>query len=337
MPAAPPSSSRVTSFFDGVDPAYDSSVAAEHDLGFKAHTNLRPERKEVKKPADWIMSKAIKDLQIGVARKRLRYQNYELHKMEAANHAIYLIRGGAWAGHAQAKKLAEITKASNDAMAEAGDAAYTSGKASNQSFRQRRVAIITARKEARVSTRGDLAALTDAVNELFTPTKDHKPFANPVPKETGGTYNAMELRKWCARTTRIVMLVAEMYVKANPGGEFEDKFADTALVTERLHVEIHKLRNHIKKLKAPAKQQPQPQPVPVYLPPMPIPGYAPMPVPGYGYPGYQQPTHHHHKPNHAAWTTPVEPTVVVHHGARPRRAPKAPAPSHIPQSDAGGG
>jgi hypothetical protein len=58
-----------------------------------------------------------------------------------------------------------------------------------------------------------------------------------VPVETAGTYNAKELRKWCARTTRVAMMVAEHYVNTHLdlGDEHIREFHETAVHTEKLH------------------------------------------------------------------------------------------------------
>lgn len=280
------------------------------------------------------MKKNLSNLTVPQARQRLRYENAILHTKEAANHKLYIEEGSDWDGHAQGKELAVITDHVTKMMREAGEAAYHASKKAGEPFRKRRIAIITARNEAQIVTRSNLKVLTDTITEMFKPTAHRKGFPNPIPEEKDGAYQAKALRKWCARTTRVAMLVAEQYAAEHldEGGDIKH-FHSVAKETEEIHDTVHKLRKHIQKLKAkkPVPPPQVPQPVwPAYYPP---PGYAPWPQ--VAPPGHH--AHHHHKPNHAAWTTPVEPSVVVHHGARPRRAPKAPAPSHTPQFDAGGG
>lgn len=236
------------------------------------------------------MAKAITALTVPQTRQRLRYENAILHKLEAANHALYLEYGQSWSGHAHGVELDQITEHVRAAMDEAGEAAYNAGKAAGVKFRKRRIAIITARNDARVATRHDLKELTEKITAMFRPTEHHKLFPNPIPEPKEGTYNAKALRKWCARTTRVAMLVAEQYVNAkyDEGGEHIKEFHRVSKETEKIHEIVHNLREHIRILKTTA-------PPPVYQ-------YAPQPTPPPNYPywGYApgpMPFHHKHNPH----------------------------------------
>jgi hypothetical protein len=252
------------------------------------------------------MGKDVSTLTIHQARERLRYENGILHEAEAANHKLYIDKGRNWSGHAQGLELAAITDHVNGVMEEAGELAYNAGKAAGDKFRKRRIAIITARNDARVATRSNLKELTDTITEMFTPTPRRELFTNVIPEEKDGTYNAKALRKWCARTTRVAMLVAEQYVNANleSGGEHIKDFHRVAASTEGMHDTIHKLRMHIQILK-------NTTPPPVYPPQPPPPGWPYYPPPGY--PVYTPHAHHHHQP--------PQPPAQRHGKRHPARTP----------------
>lgn len=253
------------------------------------------------------MTKDISALTIHQSRERLRYENGILHESEAANHELYLQHGLNWSGHAQGLELAEITERVDAVMKEAGDNAYTAGKAAGEKFRKRKIEIITARDNARVTVRHDLKELTDTITKLFHPTEHRKVFPNPIPESTDGTYNAKALRKWCARTTRVAMLVAEQYVDTHieVGGESIQHFHRVAKQTEQIHDTVNKLRKHIEKLKSKA-----PPPVYQYAP-------QPMPPPNYPYWGYAPgPMPFHHKHNHHHPQPPPPQPAAQRHGKR---------------------
>ncbi len=209
------------------------------------------------------MKKDITALTVPQTRQRLRYENAILHKLEAANHALYLEHGQDWSGHKQGVELDQITEHVRTVMDKAGEDAYNAGKAADVKFRKRRIAIITARNDARVTVaaRHDLKELTEKITAMFRPTDHHKLFPNPIPEPKEGTYNAKTLRKWCARTTRVAMLVAEQYVNAkyDEGGEHIKEFHRVSKETEKIHETVYKLREHIRVLKAPTWQPGAPQ------------------------------------------------------------------------------
>jgi hypothetical protein len=248
------------------------------------------------------MKKAITTLTVPQTRQRLRYENAVLHKLEAANHALYLEHGQNWSGHAHGVELDQITEHVRAAMDEAGEAAYNAGKAAGVKFRKRRIAIITARNDARVTVaaRHDLKELTEKITAMFRPTEHHKLFPNPIPEPKDGTYNAKALRKWCARTTRVAMLVAEQYVDTHieVGGQHIQEFHRVSKETEKIHETVHKLREHIRILKTTA-------PPPVYLPP---PGWVPQP-------GWHAPYNWNYPP-----PPPAAHRRAKRHSARPARA-----------------